>query len=107
MFTLIVLDDIVTTVDSAHRESICRLLFEEFKKNQFIITTHDGLWFKQITSLIECLWFKAEIQEYNIYGWDENNGPAIKSYEYKWERIPSKIDSGDKSCAGNETKEIS
>jgi AAA15 family ATPase/GTPase len=103
--SLIIFDDIVTTVDSAHRESICRLLFEEFKGKQFIITTHDGLWFKQIVSLIEAYGLGNNFLKYEIYQWNEDNGPSIKSYKFKWERIPEKIKSGDKSCAGNEIRQ--
>jgi DNA repair exonuclease SbcCD ATPase subunit len=39
--SLIVLDDIVSTVDIPHREKIARLLFENFQDKQFIITTPD------------------------------------------------------------------
>lgn len=103
--SLIILDDIVTTVDSAHRESICRLLFEEFKGKQFIITTHDGLWFKQIVSLIEAYGLGNKFLKYEIYQWNEDNGPLIKSSKFKWERISEKIQSGEKSCAGNEVRQ--
>lgn len=103
--SLIILDDIVTTVDSAHRESICRLLFEEFKNKQFIITTHDGLWFKQVSSLIDAYGLANKFMKCAIYHWDENNGPSIKNYMPKWERIPERIAAGDRTCAGNETRQ--
>ena len=103
--SLIILDDIVTTVDSAHRESICRLLFEKFKKKQFIITTHDGLWFQQIGALINAYGLENKFVKSIIYRWEEDNGPSIKAYKFKWETIPKKIESGDKSCAGNEIRQ--
>jgi len=46
--SLLVLDDVVSTVDAKHRENICKLLLEEFKDKQLIITTHDGVWYKQL-----------------------------------------------------------
>jgi len=103
--SLIILDDIVTTVDSVHRESICRLLFEEFKRKQFIITTHDGLWFKQVISLINACGLSNNFMECRINRWDENNGPSIEPYKFFWERIPERIESGDISCAGNEIRQ--
>ena len=102
---LIILDDIVTTVDSPHRESICRLLFEEFKRKQFIITTHDGLWFKQVSSLIDAYGLVNKFMKCVIYRWDEDNGPSIKYYKFKWERIPERIDAGERACAGNEIRQ--
>ncbi|GAH88873.1 unnamed protein product, partial [marine sediment metagenome] len=46
--SLIVLDDVVSTVDAKHRENICKLLFEEFRDQQIIITTQDGVWYEQL-----------------------------------------------------------
>ena len=46
--SLIILDDVVTTVDSKHRNHICKLLIEEFQEKQMIVTTHDNLWYEQL-----------------------------------------------------------
>jgi recombinational DNA repair ATPase RecF len=46
--SLIVLDDVVSTVDAKHRENICKLLFEEFRDQQLIITTQDEVWYEQL-----------------------------------------------------------
>jgi recombinational DNA repair ATPase RecF len=43
---LIILDDIVTTIDSQHRMKICELIYENFSDKQLIITTHDNVWFE-------------------------------------------------------------
>lgn len=36
------------SVDSNHRREVCKLLKTEFKNTQFIITTHDEVWGKQL-----------------------------------------------------------
>jgi DNA repair exonuclease SbcCD ATPase subunit len=45
---LLVLDDILTTVDAGHRLRVARLLAREFSEYQIIITTHDQLWARQL-----------------------------------------------------------
>lgn len=103
--SLIVLDDIVTTVDSVHREKICRLLFENFKEKQFIITTHDGLWYEQISQMLSPYSLDNKFLKCIIYDWNEDEGPFFKNHKFKWEIIPDRISSRDINCAGNETRQ--
>jgi DNA repair exonuclease SbcCD ATPase subunit len=49
-FTFAVLDDVVMSVDSEHRKQFCKLLKANFPKTQFIVTTHDQVWARQIRS---------------------------------------------------------
>ena len=44
----IVMDDVLTTVDAGHRLFVARLLAREFPDYQFVITTHDKLWAKEL-----------------------------------------------------------
>lgn len=39
---LIILDDVVMSIDSGHRRNVCKLLNDHFPDNQFVITTHNG-----------------------------------------------------------------
>jgi recombinational DNA repair ATPase RecF len=48
-FRLAVLDDVVTSVDNNHRRQFCKLLKDVFPDVQFIITTHDDVWARQIS----------------------------------------------------------
>lgn len=43
-FEVIVLDDVVMSVDIEHRKNFCRILNEFFGNKQFVITTHDQIW---------------------------------------------------------------
>ena len=47
-FKLAVLDDVVMSVDSQHRKRFCKLLKTHFPQTQFVITTHDQVWAKQM-----------------------------------------------------------
>ena len=47
-FRFAVLDDVVMSVDRGHRKEFCRLLKARFPDTQFIITTHDKVWAKQM-----------------------------------------------------------
>lgn len=47
-FRFAVLDDVVMSVDKDHRKQFCRLLKSRFPDTQFIITTHDKVWAKQM-----------------------------------------------------------
>ncbi|MCZ3367261.1 MULTISPECIES: AAA family ATPase [Methanobacterium] len=101
--SLVILDDIVTTVDSAHRQMICKLLFTKFKKKQFIITTHENLWYQQLIKSQQV--FGVNFKNYTITNWTVDDGPDLKPYQIKLDRIYNKIDSGDLACAGNEGRQ--
>lgn len=73
---LIVLDDIVTTVDFSHKYEIARLLIEEFDDFNFFITTHNGLWVNQIKTL--CRNYNIKCNEKFISNWSITEGPVIR-----------------------------
>jgi energy-coupling factor transporter ATP-binding protein EcfA2 len=101
-FQLLVLDDVVTTVDSRHRENVCKLLFEEFADKQLIITTHDGIWFEQLNAAQRVHNLGNQFRNCTIVKWDIDNGPFIRPYKVRWDRIQESITEGNKHCAGNE-----
>lgn len=101
--SLLILDDIVTTVDSAHRQMICKLLFENFREKQFIITTHESLWYKQLTYSQQV--YGVNFKNCKIIDWSVGYGPELKPYNLRWDYIIDKISSGDLACAGNEGRQ--
>jgi RecF/RecN/SMC N terminal domain len=54
-FTLAVLDDVLMSVDAAHRREVCTLIKTQFPNTQFILTTHDAVWLNHMrtSNLIE------------------------------------------------------
>lgn len=49
-FRYAVLDDVVMSVDASHRRRFAELLKSEFPNVQFVITTHDEVWARQMRS---------------------------------------------------------
>lgn len=72
---LIVIDDVLTTVDDTHKEKIARLLLEEFEGYQFLITAHDNSWVDELESL--CDEYDWDNIVYEIEGWSLEEGPVI------------------------------
>lgn len=103
--SLIVLDDVVSTVDAKHRENICKLLFEEFRDQQLIITTQDEIWYEQLHASQRVYGMEGDFKNKVITNWCVERGPTIRPYKIRWERIQEKINSGDKPGAGNEGRQ--
>lgn len=103
--SLIVLDDVVTTIDAGHRENICKLLFEEFGDKQLIITTHDGVWYEQLCAYQRVYGIDGIFKNLIITGWNVDRGPAMQPYKPRWEKIQEKITAGDKTGAGGDGRE--
>lgn len=103
--SLIVLDDVVSTVDAKHRENICKLLLGEFRDKQLLITTHDEVWYGQLQDFQRAYRIEGDFKNLVITNWHVENGPTIRPYKIRWERIQEKIDSGDKTGAGNDGRQ--
>lgn len=73
--SLMVLDDVLTTVDVIHKEKIANLLLEEFEDFQFIITAHDKLWVDELEEL--CTKYGRDNVVYEIEEWSLDEGPVI------------------------------
>ncbi len=76
-FTFCLLDDVLMSVDTNHRREFCRLLKSKFPSTQFIITTHDEIWKKQLISE-KLVNYKRVI---NFRGWSVDNGPSCLNEE--------------------------
>lgn len=50
-FTFAVLDDVLMSIDAGHRREVCHLLKERFPNTQFILTTHDEIWLKHMSTI--------------------------------------------------------
>lgn len=82
-FTLAVLDDVVMSIDSQHRKQFCKLLKTHFPGTQFVITTHDQVWARQMRTegLIGA---KSEVA---FHTWTVDTGPVIDEVAEIWDRI--------------------
>ena len=89
-FTLSLLDDVVMSVDSAHRYEFCKLLKTQFPDTQFIITTHDRLWAEQMKSA-GLVTGKTSVV---FYSWTIDTGPLVQSNEDIWGEIETLLKIG-------------
>lgn len=66
---IIMLDDVVMSIDSGHREKFAELIKDKFSDKQFIITTHEKVWSEQL--------IRKKVTSYNVEfsGWDPTKGP--------------------------------
>lgn len=70
---VVILDDVVMSVDKGHRRALAELLATRFRSTQFIITTHDRVWWQQLRAA----GVVASKQAFTIDSWTLTDGPAI------------------------------
>jgi DNA repair exonuclease SbcCD ATPase subunit len=88
---LIILDDVMMSVDAPHRRRICHLLADFFKGKQFFITTHDQTWARQLQS-------EGVIRSNNrveLSNWTIQDGPRINYMGDIWEPIDKDLSRND------------
>lgn len=98
-FRYSVLDDVVMSVDVNHRKQFCRLLKSEFPNVQFIITTHDAVWARQMQSegLINSR------SQARFYGWSVDGGPLYEQGGI-WDRIEEDLRKEDVAGAAHKLR---
>ena len=96
-FQICVLDDVLMSVDSSHRRDVCELMKSEFPNTQFIFTTHDEVWLKnmQSTGIISP---KSFIR---FRRWDVNTGPQEWEGRDIWQEIEDKLSANEISPAAH------
>jgi hypothetical protein len=86
-FTFAVLDDVVMSVDAQHRKQFCKLLKSHFPETQFIITTHDQVWARQIRSE-GLIGTKAAVA---FHHWTVETGPVLDEVAEIWDQIDADL----------------
>jgi hypothetical protein len=94
-FTLSALDDVLMSIDAGHRKAVIALLAKEFPETQFVITTHDEQWMRQIKSA----GFANSAQIVQFRSWDVGRGPvAWRNYE-PWDEISGHLQENEPRLA--------
>lgn len=99
----IVLDDVVTSVDTEHRKELCRMLKSKFPQTQLIITTHDTTWAQQMKT-------HGVVDKKNLikfYGWEVDSGPKHASPLDIWEEITNAVNEDDVHSASSKLRRFS
>ncbi|MFC5137675.1 AAA family ATPase [Actinomycetospora rhizophila] len=82
-FRLAVLDDVVMSVDSEHRRQFCTLLKEQFPNVQFIVTTHDTVWARQMMAA----GVMQRTSQARFFGWSVDGGPIVEHAADFWKLV--------------------
>lgn len=100
---LIILDDVVMSVDAEHRRDICDLFSSEFPDKQFIITTHDRTWANQLKA-------RGVVKAngcFEFYNWKIQTGPQINNETDLWKKIENDLENNDISGAAGKLRRAS
>ena len=92
---LVVLDDVMMSVDTGHRKEVCRLIADQFPDCQFVITTHDRTWAKQLKQ--EGVVAPSQVIEFT--GWTVEGGPNTHRQLDLWETIQAHLNQDDVNAA--------
>ena len=84
---LVILDDVVMSVDADHRRAVCSLIGNCFPNRQFLITTHDRTWANQLRT--DKIVHKKNVIEF--YNWHVDTGPLVGCEPDMWEKIDVEI----------------
>lgn len=103
-FPLVVLDDVVSSIDSGHRQHVCGLLFKEFGDYQLLITTHDYVWFEELRAHQRAHKRGHLFINLQILDWSLDGGVRLDRYKPRWERVEEKLTDADKTGAAAETR---
>ncbi len=82
--SLLVLDDVLHSVDGEHRMATAKLILKDFADHQIVITTHDPLWFENLKAVARVA--NREFSYYRIADWSLTTGPVWGDHlsEYEW-----------------------
>ncbi len=89
--TMLVLDDVLTSIDMEHRHRVGELLFSEFSDYQILITTHDEHWFSTLQSSARARGKQSEWVFNRIANWTLDGGPESAAFEGTWEFVEAHL----------------
>lgn len=97
---VIILDDVIMSIDREHRRAICNLLKSNFPDKQFIITTHDNTWARELKS-------QGIVEQKNMIhfvNWNIDTGPIFELEKDLWDRINDDLDRDDVPSAAHKLR---
>jgi recombinational DNA repair ATPase RecF len=85
--SLLILDDVLTSIDKEHRHRVSELLFREFSDFQIILTTHDEHWHAQLNSSAIAWGIQKQWSFQQLDHWTVDAGPSVNKTSASWEFI--------------------
>jgi len=89
--SLLVLDDVLTSIDREHRRRVGELLFQEFADYQIVLTTHDEHWHDLLNSSAVAWGIKGKWSFVKVESWTVDSGPAFSEVDGSWEFIDAHL----------------
>ncbi len=89
--TLLVLDDVLTSIDKEHRKRVGDLLFTEFVDYQVVITTHDEYWASQLESNAVARGVQKSWKFMRLESWNLDAGPSTSEVEQTYDFISANL----------------
>lgn len=80
-FDLLVLDNVLTSVDSEHLVRVSELLLKEFSDYQILLTTHDRIWFEHLRDIQSRCRVANRFVNKIIHKWTIEDGPDLREPE--------------------------
>jgi DNA repair exonuclease SbcCD ATPase subunit len=93
-FDLLVLDDVLTSVDTAHAVRLSELLLQDFRDYQVLLTTHDRIWFEHMRDIQARCRVANNFINKVIHKWTIDEGPDLREPEDERREIAHLISEG-------------
>jgi hypothetical protein len=96
-FNLLVLDDVLTSVDNVHAVRLSELLLREFSDYQVLLTTHDRIWFEHFRDIQTRCGVPANFVNKVIHKWTIDEGPDLREPQDERDRLKTLVIDGSSS----------
>lgn len=93
--SLLVLDDVLTSIDREHRRRVGELLFQEFADYQIVLTTHDEHWHDLLNSSARAWGIQGQWAFVKVAGWSVDSGPSLSEVNDSWEFVDAHLTEAD------------
>jgi hypothetical protein len=94
-FNLLILDDVLTSVDTQHAVRTAELILKEFGDYQIILTTHDRIWYEYLRDIQARCRVKGQFLNKVIHKWTLEEGPDLREPEEERERLDRLLMEGE------------
>ena len=89
--SLLVLDDVLTSIDKEHRSRVGELLFRDFADYQIVLTTHDEHWHDLLNSSARAWGIQGKWSFVKVEKWTVDSGPAFSEVDGSWEFVDAHL----------------
>lgn len=93
--SLLVLDDVLTSIDREHRRRVGELLFQEFADYQIVLTTHDEHWHDLLNTSARAWGIQGKWAFVKVEGWSVDSGPSLSEVDSSWDFVDAHLTEAD------------